>query len=218
MSKTFVLLAGAALVALGSAASAQEAPGQRGQRNADVTRAQVVERVTQRFQRLDADRDGRVTPEEMRQARAALRERMQQRRFDRLDLNHDGSITREEMAQAHAQMRERREAARARRGAAAEGAHRRGHHRFAMRHHRGHGRMGGFGQRMFGEQGYVTLEQMRERALQRFDRLDANRDGTVTAEERRQARAQMRERMRQRRARTQQQQPSQQGEAPQRSQ
>jgi hypothetical protein len=67
-----------------------------------------------------------------------------------------------------------------------------GRHRFAMRHR------GGFGQRMFGEQGYITLEQMRDRALQRFDRMDANHDGTVTVEERRQARAQMRERMRQR--------------------
>jgi hypothetical protein len=43
---------------------------------------------------------------------------------------------------------------------------------------------------MFGEQGYVTLEQMRARALERFDRADANRDGTLTAEERRQARQQ----------------------------
>ena len=40
------------------------------------------------------------------------------------------------------------------------------------------------GERMFGEQGFVTREQIRERALARFDRLDANRDGTLTAAER----------------------------------
>ena len=45
----------------------------------------------------------------------------------------------------------------------------------------------------------VTREQMRERALARFDRMDANRDGTLTAEERRQAFEARRERMRMRR-------------------
>ena len=40
------------------------------------------------------------------------------------------------------------------------------------------------GARMFGEQGFVTLEQMRARALERFDRADANHDGTLTAAER----------------------------------
>jgi len=57
---------------------------------------------------------------------------------------------------------------------------------------------GGPGARMFGEQGFITLDQMRERALARFDRADANHDGTVTAAERREARGQMRERVRER--------------------
>ena len=64
--------------------------------------------------------------------------------------------------------------------------------------HRGHGGpgMGGMrgmrGQRMFGEQGFVTREQFRERALARFDRADANHDGTVTVAERRAMRGQRR--------------------------
>ena len=42
--------------------------------DADVTRQQVIERVDQRFARLDADHDGRFTPEEARaRARAAAR-------------------------------------------------------------------------------------------------------------------------------------------------
>jgi hypothetical protein len=60
------------------------------------------------------------------------------------------------------------------------------------------GRRGARAQRLFGEQGFVTLEQMRERALARFDRLDANRDGMLTVAERQQARQQMRQRFRQR--------------------
>jgi len=49
----------------------------------------------------------------------------------------------------------------------------------------GHGMHGA---RMFGTQGFFTLEQMRARALERFDRADANHDGTVTVAERREAR------------------------------
>jgi hypothetical protein len=48
------------------------------------------------------------------------------------------------------------------------------------------------GARMFGDQGFVTLEQMRARALERFDRADANHDGTLTAAERQAAHGQMR--------------------------
>jgi hypothetical protein len=48
------------------------------------------------------------------------------------------------------------------------------------------------GGRMFGEQGFVTREQMRERALARFDRADADHNGTLTAAERHAAREQRR--------------------------
>jgi hypothetical protein len=67
-----------------------------------------------------------------------------------------------------------------------------------MRHHggrRGHA----MGQRMFGEQGFVTAEQMRERTLARFDRTDADHDGIVTAAERQQMRSQRMEQRRERR-------------------
>ena len=49
------------------------------------------------------------------------------------------------------------------------------------------------GARMFGDQGFVTLEQMRARALARFDRADADHDGTLTMAERQAARGRMRE-------------------------
>lgn len=195
MKNKLIILAGSALAVFGGVAVAQtgtSVPTMHRDHNAPETRQQVIERVQQRFERLDANRDGRVTPDEARQARAQMRQHMQDRMFDRMDLNHDGNITRDEMAQAHAQMRERMQQRRADRGGS--GMHRgpMGGHGMGMRGPRGMGR--------FGPQGELTLEQMRDRALQRFDRMDLNHDGTVTAAERQQARAQMREQMQQRRA------------------
>ncbi len=187
--KTWILAAGVAAIAAG-AASAQPAEGPRRDRNVDVTRQQAVERADQRFQRLDINNDGRFTPEEARQARDQRRERFAERMFDRLDLDRNGSITREEMSQARAQ----RQAQRAEHGGdgPAMGRH---HRRFMRGHHMGQGMHGA---RIFGEQGYVTREQMRERALARFDRLDADRNGTLTAAERQQAHERMREHFRER--------------------
>jgi hypothetical protein len=51
------------------------------------------------------------------------------------------------------------------------------------------------GARLFGEAGFVTAEQFRTRALARFDRADANHDGTLTVAERQARRGQMRGRM-----------------------
>jgi Ca2+-binding EF-hand superfamily protein len=171
-------LAGTALLAATGVAFAQ--PGPAGDRNADVTRQQVIERVDQRFARLDVDRDGRVTPDEARQAHEQRRAERAGRLFERLDSNNDGSISRAEFDQHRAQRAERR----GEHGMRGPGRGMRGH-RMAMR--------------MFGEQGFVTAEQMRERALARFDRLDSNRDGTVTAAEREQAREHRRERRMERR-------------------
>lgn len=182
----FSIIAGALLVTAG-AASAQ--PGERGRGPAaEVTRDQAAALAEQRFQRLDADRDGRVTQEELRQqvqARMANRqERRAQRQgqlFERLDTNRDGQLSREEFAQ--------RRALRGERG--------------------GHGGRGGLAgrrgggermmARMLGEDGVLTLDEFRARALQRFERLDANRDGRVTVAERREIRQQLRQERRARR-------------------
>ena len=193
--KKISFAAGAALLAIAGVAIAQPGGEARGDRNADTTRQQVIERTDQRFAALDADRDGRVTPEEMRRHGEQRRAQRTERMFNRLDANSDGSISREEWTQSHAQRAQRGAERRAQAGQGGERAGR--PHR--MRGHRGgFGMRGAQGARMFGEQGYITQEQMRERALARFDRLDANSDGTVTAAERRQAREQMREQFRQR--------------------
>lgn len=184
--KKHIILAGTALLVAAGAAVAQPDPRDR---NADVTRQQVIERTNERFARLDLDRDGRVTPEEARQAHQQRRAERAGRVFDRLDADNDGSVSRAEFDQARAERAEHR-AERGRHGP-----------RMGMRGMRGP-RAGMRGERLFGEQGFVTADQMRERALARFDRLDANRDGTLTAEERRQAHEQRRLRIMERRGRS----------------
>ena len=197
--KTIALLAGAALLGIAGPGVAQ-GPGPRGDRDAAVTRDQVIAGVDERFARLDANDDGRFTPEEARALGEQRRAQRADRMFERLDLDRNGSITREEVSQARAQRQANRGERRAEAGPGMRG-HRgmRGHG--GMRGH--HGRrgfaMGMRSGRMFGEQGFATREQFRERALARFDRADANHDGTLTAEERHEARGAMREHMRERR-------------------
>jgi len=195
------ILSGAALLALAGAALAQPPGGPDGRdgprrgRDADITRAQIIERTDQRFARLDANNDGRFTPGEAQARGAERRAQRAERMFDRLDLDRNGSITREEARQAHAQ----RQARRGERGPGGHGGH-------GMRHrgprHAGPGGPGGRGmggQRLFGEQGFATREQFRARALARFDRIDADRNGIVTAAERQAARQRMRARRQERR-------------------
>jgi len=164
-----LLFAGAAVAAAGVAIAQPAAPGPR----SEMTRDQVAANADQRFQRLDANRDGRVTADELRQAGEQRRSAMQQRRaerqgqaFDRLDTNRDGQLSREEFGQRMA-MRGQGE----RRG---------------MRGPRGRGGPEGrMGMALLGQDGAVTAQEFRDRALQRFDRMDANRDGRIGPDERR---------------------------------
>lgn len=168
VTKTLLFSAGLGVAAIAGIAIAQPGPQPVGP-GRDTTRQEVIERTDARFDRLDENRDGRVTPEEARTARDRARAERAERMFDRLDANDDGSISREEMRAGHG---------------------RRGGDGMLMGRRGGPEGPGGRvrGMRAFGEQGFITREQMRERALARFDRIDANRDGTVTMEERRAAR------------------------------
>jgi hypothetical protein len=191
--KTLTLLSGAALLAVAGIALAQDGPGpgpDRGGLEGDVTRQQVIAHVDEMFARLDANRDGRVTPDEMHAMRGGGEHRrgeMREHMFDRLDANHDGNISREEFASAPAM----------RGGPGGPGGHpgmEMGPPPGGPDGPGGPGGPGGGrmrGARMFGDQGFVTLEQMRARALERFDRADANHDGTLTMDERRAARGRM---------------------------
>jgi len=62
----------------------------------------VEERVKGAFERLDANKDGKISKEE---AKGLIKEH-----FDRIDRNKDGSIDREELLQAAKERRERKSA------------------------------------------------------------------------------------------------------------
>src|SRR5947209_4063714 len=95
-------------------------PGGPGMQRAE-TRAEVVQRTQALFARLDRNRDGAITQDELpamgdradrgpagpggpaeQRAPGASRERGDEM-FARMDLNHDGVISRAEFDQAHAQ-------------------------------------------------------------------------------------------------------------------
>jgi hypothetical protein len=188
-----MILSGVALIGLAGAALAQP-PGQGPRRAVDVTRAEVIQRSDAAFARLDANHDGRFTREEAQALGQQRREQRRTRMFERLDANHDGQISREEFAQG-------------RRGpgpmasGGPDGPPPPGGTGMRRWHHRGGPGMGGgmgmrMGARMFGEAGFVTAEQFRTRALARFDRADADHDGTLTVAERQARRGEMRRHMR----------------------
>jgi Ca2+-binding EF-hand superfamily protein len=170
MRKFFAFSLAAAVLTAGGAASAQT------ERGGTLTRDQAQQRAAEAFARMDVNGDGVIDQ--------ADREARRQQMFDRLDANRDGSISREEFAA----QRERRGEARAESGTGKE----RG---FARRGMRGPG-----GMRPGAEaRGPINQEQFVASALERFDRIDANNDGTISAEERRAAREQMRTMRRDRR-------------------
>lgn len=190
-----MILGGVALIGLAGAAIAQP-PEQGRRRGADVTRADVIQRTEAAFARLDANHDGRFTREEAQAMRQQHREQMRTRMFERLDADNNGQISRDEFAQGRRGPGRWGSGGPGGPGPMAEGGPdgppppggpgmRRG------RHH-GPGMRMRMGARMFGEAGFVTAEQFRARALERFDRADANHDGALTVAERRAQRGEMR--------------------------
>jgi len=162
---------------------------------ASQTRDQVVAKARNRFARMDLNRDGFVAGNEMQSLRGQNKGQRQagERRgrggrervaanpgaaFDRLDANRDGSISRDEFSRGREIRSERKLA---RNGApGVRGAR------------MGGGRKGGGMMRMadLDRDGRVSLQEATNSALQRFDRVDANRDGQITRDERRHNREQ----------------------------
>jgi Ca2+-binding EF-hand superfamily protein len=177
---TFSLIAGAAALAAGGVAYAQSA--QTPQR--ELTRVVAEQRAGQMFDRLDANHDGKLDQ--------ADREARQKARFDRLDTNHDGQVSYAEFTAARAQFAQARKDRQAKAGEQrGQSFGRPGEHRMAMRGgFRGRG--GSLGLFHADKDGTITKADFVNAALQRFDRLDANHDGTVTRDEAKAARDNMR--------------------------
>lgn len=163
---------GAMLVAGGVATAQSNAPapgagprhGLPGDTNGDgkVTKAELTASLQEKFAKMDLNGDGKITKEE----RDQLREKRFDDRFAKMDADHNGQISKDEMKAAHEARGERRG------GPDGPG-----------KHH--HGRMGMKGGGMMGadKDGTVTREAFMARPLAMFEKADANKDGTVTAEE-----------------------------------
>ena len=204
------LLIGAAALAIAIPAMAQVqaplAPQVPMAPRMDVTqtRDQVVAKVRDHFARMDTNRDGFVAGDELQAMRGQHRgmrgNRMAMRggamrdpgaMFDRLDGNRDGMISRDEFAKGHQMRIERKVVRNGAPGAPAAGMT--GEHRGMGKMHRmGGGRMGGRMMKMadLNQDGRVSLQEATTRALQHFDRVDTNRDGRITPDERRSNREQ----------------------------
>jgi len=176
-----------ALLLTAAAVAAQQAmpmePHSGGHAAMIKTRADVQARVTQRFAKLDANRDGFLTQAEAATGHAQRMAMMQKRRaaraqgsdsaamFERMDTNHDGVITRAEFDAVPHPRHNRM----AQRGAHAP---------------RGAGQM--FVMADVNHDGRVSLAEAQATALQRFDRLDVDHNGSLTPAERQQGRQQWR--------------------------
>lgn len=159
-----LILGGVAALALGAVAGgvavAQQAPD-RPQAAERVSRADFVEQRVARVTALDTNRDGTVAPEERRAARDARRAERLADRFAKLDTNADGSLSRAEFEAGHAMRGERM------------------------------GRRGPGGprpERVDRAERTMTVADARTRAESAFERLDKDRDGYVTREERHEGR------------------------------
>ena len=172
----------AVLTVFSGVAVAQTAAPQRPARAAmaqPVSQADFVQRRVERLRAADANHDGTVTAEEMRAAGQAKRAERRAAMFNRLDANKDGSISRAEFDAPRA---EGQRAGRGERG-----------HRGGM--HRGAERMGRGGEGRFP----IVIAEAERKATEAFMRLDADRDGTLTVEERRAGMQARRAEMRQKR-------------------
>ena len=213
------LIASAALLA-GTAALAQTAPVAPAAPPAPMahpmgdetmTRDEVVAMVRDHFGRMDADKDGSITTDEVMKGHDKMAGQVREMRiehgdgseggephmmrlerrdpkeaFERLDSNKDGSISFDEFSKGREERIEKRIEIHERKDAAKDGKWS-GKHAMVMHHG---GMMGG---RMIvmadtDHDGKITLAEAQAMALQHFDQMDANHDGKVTPEERRSGR------------------------------
>ena len=192
-----LLICGAAAAALiaGTAALAQAAPSPMADKV--MTRAEVQAKVRDHFAKIDANRDGVVTSDEMAGMHGPMNHRMMATHdgaeapvmaeqpnvvFDRIDANHDGMISRDEFAKNRQVRIEKRIVMR---DGKAEG----GKHMKRM-----HAGMGGMMMRMAdtNKDGKITLAEAEAAAVQHFDMADSNHDGKITRDERKQMHQRMR--------------------------
>lgn len=189
------ILIGGAVAAAAAAAFAVPPTPMGGK---DVTRGDVVAKVHDHFARLDANKDGVIDQAEI----AKMSERRMEKRvekmgdpnqaFDRMDTNKDGSISRDEFAKGRQIRIEKRIVMKDGSGHAMPSPDGKPMPHDMHMMHGGHG-MGGHMIAMAdgNHDGKITLAEAETMALKHFDEMDSNKDGKVTAEERKAARPMM---------------------------
>ena len=203
--KRSLFLAGIGLV-LSFAATAQAqdmSPAEGHHAPPPKTRAEVEARVREQFARLDANKDGVLTADELHPhpPSDADRQAMRDRMFAALDKDGNGQISKAEFDAFHADRKRPHHGPNGAPQAHADGQPGM-EHRFM---HGMHGRHGMMARMMFAHadadhDGKVTLAEAEKAALDRFDRIDANHDGVISDAERAAAHQQMAARFRERRA------------------
>jgi Ca2+-binding EF-hand superfamily protein len=154
--------------------------------NGLVSKAEALAMVDKHFAKMDGNSDGKID--------AGDREAMRKKHFEMMDADKNGSISEAEFAAAHAARMEKREDRREQRmGKGEAGGHGGGKH---------HGRGGRGGAMMVmlhkadvdGDKA-VTREEARTSVEAHFAKVDTNKDGNLSADERQAARKAMREEM-----------------------
>ncbi len=152
------------------------------------TRADLEASVKSHFAAMDGNKDGQVTPDEIKAMHAARRAERQDAHFAAMDKDSNGQISKAEFDAAHSGDQTMKHGERsAHRGAMGE------------KHHKGQ-RAGQDGPRgMMGEGGMfamadankdggITLSEALTARLARFDAVDSDKNGTLSPEERMKAR------------------------------
>ena len=186
MRKSLGLFLAATAVAAATAAYAQAEP--RAEPRGEMTRADVEQRTSEMFGRMDANDDGVLNDADRGAARREA--------FDRVDTDKNGAISFAEFEARRADRGEAREARGAPDGPefASPGRHRHGDRGFGGRGL--HGDRGLARAADADKDGTITQTEFTTAALARFDKADANSDGTISLDERREARQHMRHDMR----------------------
>lgn len=218
--RNLTLALSAAALTISGAAFAQAAPTQPRAAKPDLTRAEAQTRAQAMFARMDGNGDGTLNE--------ADRAVMQDRRFQQMDTDRNGALSRAEFEAMHAKRGERGGRMAKRAGAPAQTEAQKAERKAEMfarldtdrngsvsraeldaaRSARATSmagkREGRQGRTGMAAAGPVTQQAFLDRALARFDRADANRDGTVTQAERKTARDAMRQQWQAQRAARQQ--------------
>lgn len=190
MKKT-VLLAGIAALAA-APLIAQNMPGHEGHgmnmEKAPMTRADIEARVKTHFAEMDANKDGTVTQAEIGAARAARMTKMHDTMFAKLDADKNGSISRAEFDAHHQRMMS---------GDTPSPNRMEGHHGMKMGMGHDGDRRGAMEGHLFGmadanKDGKVTQAEATTAALTHFDKMDTDKNGTISDAEHKAARDQMR--------------------------